>query len=176
MEDSEFTKAIQKMLAITAVGPSALRSQGAPGVIGAARRFLSDLDIAQFSVRSQSSFDALLDDATETLRRSFPANARHWGAARKALNLFLRDAFYNHYLNPRNGLEVAEEFLEIPLDGVIAQALRSRDQAKRLPRWKGVKYLDREVSRVYQEFASELAKRYKLARVHLDALLWTEGR
>jgi hypothetical protein len=53
MEDPEFTKMIQIMVAIFAVGPSALRSQGAPGVIAAARHYVSNMDLARFSISSQ---------------------------------------------------------------------------------------------------------------------------
>jgi hypothetical protein len=176
MDRGEFIKAIQKMVAVGAIGPSALRGQGAPGVIAAAREFLAALALEQFAVPTQARFDRVLDKATEDLQRAFPVRARHWGTARKALNLFLRDAFYNLYLHRSYGLGVAEKCFELPLDGITARALREENDARSLPRWHGVKYLDKKTSVLYQAFASELAKKRQIRRVHLDTFLWVEGR
>jgi len=51
MTDLELVKAIQKMVAVVTIGPSALRGQGAPGVISAARDFLANLDLHRFSLK-----------------------------------------------------------------------------------------------------------------------------
>ena len=37
------------------------------------------------------------------------------GAARKAINLFLRDALYNRYLNRRFALSWIQAWIEVPL-------------------------------------------------------------
>ncbi len=99
MDRREFISGIQKRVAVAAIGPSALRGQGAPGVIAAARQFLAALALEQFAVPTQAGFDRVLDKATEDLQRAFPVRARHWESARKALNLFLRDTFYSLYLS-----------------------------------------------------------------------------
>ncbi len=39
-----------------------------------------------------------------------------------------------------------------------------------LPRWLGVKHLDRVTSNVYQDAAERVAKRQQIARVHLDLI------
>ena len=53
-----------------------------------------------------------------------PKGAQAWGTARKALNIFLRDALYTTYLSKRYGLPRAEASLEIPLDSITAVRLR----------------------------------------------------
>ena len=55
----------------------------------------------------------------------------------------------------------------------LANNLKKKyDTEGELPRWPGVKYLTPEVSEVYQAFASKVARREGLKRVHLDAYLW----
>lgn len=146
MEHTSFIDMIHKKVAIAAIGPSALRSQGASGVIDAARGYLIALDLSQFADRGERSFSRRLDKVAEELREAFPVGARNWGAARKALNLFLRDSLYNLYLNRCYKLSSTEDWYEIPLDGVIARGLRTRDVSGHLPRWRGVKYLNKETN------------------------------
>jgi hypothetical protein len=45
-----------------------------------------------------------------------PAGAKNWGAARKALNLVLRDILYNQYLQREYGFNRIGKWLELPLD------------------------------------------------------------
>jgi hypothetical protein len=176
VNSSDLIKAIQEMVAVVAIGPSALRGQGAPGVIAAAREYLAELDLRKFAVGRQDRFDDQLDVATDRLCSRFPRGAQNWGAARKGLNLFLRDSFYNRFLCQHFHLEVAEKFYEIPLDGIIARGLIKRDSAQQLPRWKGIKYLNRDTSGSYQSFALIVAQEYGISRVHLDTILWIQGR
>lgn len=106
---------------------------------------------------------------------SLPRGSRSWGVARKALNLFLRDAFFNTYLRKRFKLLRAEACCEVPLDGVVANGLRMR-LPKKLPSWPGVRPLTKEVSDAYQTAAMQEARRMHFSRVHLDIYLWTSGR
>jgi hypothetical protein len=103
---------------------------------------------------------------------SFPSGAQHWGAARKALNLFLRDVLYNHYLSQHFRFRRIEKWLEVPLDSYTAKGIREKYGSKKLPPWKGIKYLTPEVSQAYQDAATKLASDSKFARVHLDVLYW----
>jgi len=90
-------------------------------------------------------FERLLDQETLTFKRRLPAGARHWGTARKALDVFLRDAAYNHYLREYFGLGPVEAWLEIPLDQDTAAGLRRDAPGSGLPRWPGVRHLTPEV-------------------------------
>jgi hypothetical protein len=169
MNDS-FFKAIQKWVAQTAIGTSTLRNQGSKGVILAARTFLQDVNLQKFSAKTHSQFARVLEQYTNELQNSFPENSKNWGAARKALNIFLRDVVYNKYLCERLNLEQIESWLELPLDKYVAEFLCIYD--KNLPRWHSIKYLSKEDSQLYQLAAARLANEKGVARIHLDLWLW----
>ena len=169
----DFIRTVQHKVAISALPASALRGQGEGGVTAAARSFLRTLDLSQFAVSDATRFAARLDQVTNQLRRALPPKCASWGIARKAVNLFLRDAFYNTYLRNRFKLSRAEACFELPLDGVVAKGLR-KWVSDPLPRWRGVKHLTPEASGIYQRVALKEALRMHLRRVHLDIYLWTE--
>lgn len=172
----KLSRTIQAKVAVSAIGASALRGQGAPGVVEAARRFLGNLDLRRFSVRSKKAFLSALDKTTTDLLGSFPPKARHWGAARKALNLFLRDSLYNYYLREQFKPERSEAWFEVPLDSAVAKGLSKWDESHVLPRWPKLVRLDKETNNSYQAFALECAIKRNWARVHLDAYLWLKYR
>jgi hypothetical protein len=132
-KDHQFYRDMQRYISITAIGPSALRNEGSAGVIKGARNYLAAIDLGAFRTKDESTFLNVLDAATEALKRALPQGARHWGAARKACNLFLRDICYNRFLCHRYGLDEAEEWMEIPLDGLVATALKRKGQRGGLP-------------------------------------------
>ena len=107
---------------------------------------------------------------------SLPIKNRPWGAARKAINLFLRDALYNQYLSKQFKLQSIESWLEIPLDSAVAKGLKLQSNRDELPRWPGLKNLEANVSEGFQVFASKRANLKKVARVHLDMYLWLDNR
>jgi hypothetical protein len=172
-EDPALLYQMQRRLAETSIGPSALRNQGSAGVIQAAKTFMEKLDLGAVCLDSESRFQRVLNKLTERLRSALPPNAQHWGAARKALNLFLRDAFYNRYTFGQYGLARLEPWLEVPLDKYVAIELLKGDRS--LPRWEGVKYLSPATSELYQASASIMAERRGVARVHLDLWLYRPG-
>ncbi len=156
---ADFLDSLRFRLAELAVGPSALRKQGAPGVIAAARSFLKGLDLCSFVVRKESDYLARLNRATESLQKVLPARAQHWGAARKALNLFLRDALYCSDLASHYRLQAIRSWLEVPLDRWVALGLRRyRNLSAGLPRWPGIKHLTPNASSEYQRVATAVAR------------------
>jgi hypothetical protein len=167
--------AIQRHVAVASTGPSTVRGQG-PGVSVAAREFLAVLPLRSFSAATEAYFRSSLDEATNDLVNSLPASARSWGLARKCLNIFLRNSFYNAHLASEYDLQASESFYEIPLDRIVARELRKRAGRNRLPRWPGVKHLEFSVSESYQTYAFELARAWNIRRVYLDTYLWVEGR
>jgi hypothetical protein len=88
---------IQTHVASVAVGPSAARGRGRSGVVERARRFLGVLPLSALGTSNQDHFRDELDRATRKLTAALPEPARCWGLSRKLLNIFLRDALYNHY-------------------------------------------------------------------------------
>jgi hypothetical protein len=169
-------RAIQARTAAVAISPSTVRGQGEAGVVGAARDFLTALDLKPFGVADQEAFRVALKEATTALKAALPAKARSWGVTRKCLNIFLRDAFYTCYLRDEYRLWRAEEWYELPLDRVVVVAMRGKAGRGVLPRWMGVKHLKPEDSREYQKYALSMARDMGIPRVHLDAYLWVDGR
>jgi hypothetical protein len=168
---------LKKFTAVTAVGVQALRRQGV-GVIGSIQKYLDALDLSQTtSLKDQDEFIRWLDEVTDALVDKYEVS---WGAARKAINLFLHACFYNRYLYVEYGLDRLETWLEIPLDQVIAGQLRKERRKKAgrglLPPWSGLGGLDKKKSEQFQECASQMATDEKLSRVHLDVGLWVNNR
>jgi hypothetical protein len=172
MEHEELIQGIQIRVATIAIGASTVRGQGVGGIVSSARRFLAQVPLQQFGVSSATQFASELDDATIGLMKKLPTPARSWGLARKCLNIFLRDTFYNVYLRDEFNLSSSEEHYEVPLDGRVAKRLGSATLAD-LPKWEGVKYLTKADSAKYQAFALQVASRMGITRVHLDTFLWS---
>jgi len=170
------TSAIQKHVATVSISPSTVRGQGAPGVVAVVRDHLASLRLSRFRVSDRGAFRRSLEGATQDLVSALPAAARSWGLARKCLNVFLRDSFYNARLVSEFGLGVAEPFFEVPLDRIVAKELRRHAGRGLLPIWPGVRHLTADMSEVYQAFALELSASWGIARVYLDTYLWVEGR
>ena len=165
--DPRLLKVFQRRQARAAIGASAARNQGGPGVVESARDFASRMKLMRFGTADGRLFARRLEAATQHLQAVLPRRATSWGVARKLLNIFLRDCLYNTYLTKAYGLERAERYFEVPLDSITARRLR--DEVAEMPRWRGVKYLTPEVSIAYQTAAQVIAERRGIARVHLDA-------
>lgn len=175
MKPKDFIRTVQRKVAFTAVGPSAVRGQG-KGVLRASQNFCSKIALARVPKSSAKRYQLWLDRQTELLLEALPIKNRPWGAARKAINLFLRDALYNKYLSRQFKLRSVEAWLEIPLDSAVAKGLKLRDHQGELPRWPGLKRLGPDISEAFQVFAARQARAEKLARVHLDMYLWLDNR
>jgi hypothetical protein len=158
------------------LSPSAARRMGPQGTLEAARTFLRQLDLRDFS--NPKSFALSLEAATLLMKDDLPHNARHWGSARKFLNLFLRDATYNYHLREAFDLQRIEKELELPLDSFSAKGVMEEAKNIKLPRWRGVIHLLPEVSDNYQRAASMIAssKSPPICRAHLDLIYWRRSR
>lgn len=174
--NNEFIQTVQKFVARESVGPSALRNQG-QGVLSAVHHYLDKIDLAGINAKDQFGYIGWLDRQTENLLQELPVKAKPWGAARKAMNLFMRTALYNRYLNDVFKLETIERWMEIPLDSAVTAGLKKRKARGELPRWPGLKKLTREISDQFQRAGKSLAiSRQNIAPVHLDMYLWMENR
>lgn len=170
--NAELINKLRRREASTAVGPSTARRMGPKGTICAAQKYLAGLDLARFRANSEKEFRAALDHATERFLDQLPAGAKHWGAARKFLNIFLRNVIYNRFLSEHYRLIILEPWLELPLDSQVAKGLREEAHGRSLPRWKTVIGLDRETNEKFQEFATSVARKENTYRVHLDIKYW----
>jgi len=144
------------------------------GTLDAARSFLETIRLGRMGIKKGWEFRERPDRLTEDLRISLPARAKYWGLARKILNMFLRDATYNHYLRNEFNLDRAETRLEIPLDSAVATGLRRRSPRGSLPPWpEGLKARG---PRCVSAAGIGTGCGLRMDRVHLDTVLWVDER
>lgn len=169
----DFLNTIQHYLAASTIGHSTLRNQGAKGVIQAARDYLAVLDLSRFRlVSDQSSYLEVLNSITKELQAALPLGARHWGAARKSINLFMRETCYNRFISDEFNLARLEPWMEIPLDSLVAAELHDRPGGDILDPWPGLIRLTATTSTAYQTFARILAAETGETLPALDMRLW----
>jgi hypothetical protein len=88
----DFLTQMGKHVAYTSVGPSTVRGQRNPGLVSKLRELLSAVDLADIASREPQDFPNSLESETRRIEQNMPAASRHWGIARKVLNIFLRGA------------------------------------------------------------------------------------
>ncbi|MEX1238415.1 MAG: hypothetical protein WEB30_01810 [Cyclobacteriaceae bacterium] len=183
MDRDEFLKQIHRRVAQTSVGPSAIRNQGASGLITISRNyFAKNISLTEFRKKLiTDSYKDYLDKLTADLRSGFPNGGKSWGAARKGLNLFFRDVVYNKYLadllnlptDYKDDLKTLRN-LEVPLDRDVASGLNKTFDD--LPRRTTIKDLNEKQSKLFQDKALIYADRRGIARIHLDLEFWRSER
>ena len=184
MTEKQFLEKVHRRVAQTCIGSSAIRNQGAGGLIDCMRYYFEhNIDIRRFmvAVEEERKYQAFLNHHTDKVLNLFPRNAQRWGAARKGLNLFFRDVTYNQFLAqyygiPR-GFKRYNQFvqhLEVPLDKEVGLRIR-RDSGGMAPRWISIKTLTPNISENYQSYALRIAKDLGVARVNLDLIYWREA-
>ncbi len=168
-----FIEKVQKRVANIAISPSTVRKQGASGMVDKAREFLSQLDLGKFKNISEEQFDDRLEKYTEKLMEKFPEGAKdNFGAARKSLNVFLEQAFYNKFLAKEYNLDKLEPFLEVPLDNDVLTNLKKHSDRGELPTNFTIKNLNKEENGKFQKFAKNLAQQKGISRIYLDLEFW----
>lgn len=176
--DKEFCKWVRERTAQTSIGASTVHGSQ-EGTAAAAREVLRNVDLAKFSqCRSKIAFHSLLDKKTNNLQAELPEE--QWGLARKCLNIFLREAFYNRYLSEYFKLKKLEPWLELPLDSHVAKQIKSRAKDSKLEKptaFPGVGKVTPAINKEYQDLAKQLLKEDSECRpfksiVHLDLLFW----
>jgi hypothetical protein len=172
--NDELLKRLLLRTASSSIGASTVRNQGAAGVVQAARRGLAKINLERYRGVGADRFSTLLNEDTNKLQRLLPPGARHWGTARKCINIFFRDILYNRFLNDRYSFSSFEPLLELPLDRHVATGLQSAREGKTLPRWTTIKRLTPETSAAYQKAATRIATRLGTHTVHLDLMYWRD--
>lgn len=170
----DFFDTLQARTAMLAVGRSTVRNQGGPGILDACRKYLRALDLTEFQVDTEDAFRVVLEAHTQTLMQRFPAKARkNWGAARKVMNIFLRDVVYNRPMCNRFRLSRLGPWLELPLDTVAYRGVcRDSGRELKVTHWPRIKRLTPEFSDKVQQVARRVAKAARTHRVHLDVKYW----
>jgi hypothetical protein len=87
VDEDEFLRQIHRRVAQTSVGPSAIRNQGASGLITISRNYFEkNINLTEFREKLiTDSYIDYLDKLTADLRNRFPDGGKSWGAARKGL-------------------------------------------------------------------------------------------
>ena len=172
MYENEFIQRMQNRIAELSVSASAVRKQGAGGITTAAREYLKTIDLRKFRTNTKKKFKSELNKSTRLLKEKLPQDAKNWGTARKILNLFLRDILYNRYLCDYYKYHRIEQWLEVPLDKYVANGIRREIPADCIPKWDNIKDLTANESNKFQDAANWIARKKKIARVHLDLWYW----
>lgn len=185
MTQDDFYTKLQRRIAQMAVGTSSLRNQGGSGLIKICRDYFEQkIELDEFFevLPDETKFIEFLNNHTNELVKLFPETAKSWGAARKGLNLFLRDIAYNKYFADKYKIPSALKSnnealknLEVPLDKDVATGLEKHYDTS-LPKWKGIKHLKPDDSKIFQQKAQELGKKKSIARVHLDLEFWRNNK
>ncbi len=66
---------IQRFESFTAICASTVRNQGAPGVVCATRKFLSEMDLGPFGTKNKDAFTGVLERKTNALQGALPEPA-----------------------------------------------------------------------------------------------------
>jgi hypothetical protein len=137
---------LRRRTAELSVGASTVRRAGRNGSGSSARATAGSAQGLRRLIAL--SLLAALDRETVRIQRQLPDGARHWGVARKVLNIFLRSCVYSRPLASAYGLAHIDRWLELPLDSQVAEGIVMCSGAK-LPRWRTVKAVSRRIHAEY---------------------------
>ena len=165
---------ISKIARFVAGLPPSVARWTKPGVYRAAIGFLQNHAVNLVTdLAAKATFAERLDNHTRELCVCHPDI--QWGAARKCLNIFIRDAAYNFYLRRAYDLEAVACELELPLDSFAVKGLFKDAKQFDLPKpppWQSIISLTSADSARYQLAAAEIARHKHICRVHLDFWYW----
>ena len=177
MTEQTFYQLLHRRLSQIAIGASSIRNQGSGGLIEILREYFeTEIDLGQFikSLVVETQYEEFLNRHTSHILARFPDKAKSWGAARKGLNLFLREIIYSKFFSHRfsipdnfDDFNQMVKFMEVPLDKEVALGLIVDSNGK-LPKWINIKHLTPTISETYQNQAFIIAAQENLARVNLD--------
>jgi hypothetical protein len=181
MTEKEFYQLLHRRLSQISIGASAIRNQGSGGLIKILRQYFEKkVNLEDFikSLNDETQYRNFLNGHTKNILTLFPDTVQSWGAARKGLNLFLREIIYSKFFSYRFSLpDNFEEFnqllkfMEVPLDKEVANGLIA-DSNGQLPKWINIKHLTPTLSEIYQSQAFIIATYENVARVNLDLKYW----
>jgi hypothetical protein len=171
MSSNTLVDLVLKWLPYSATGPSTLRGYET-GTLKALREELAKItasDLRGFATSDEQAFRDRLDFHTQPLQKI--SKNVSWGAARKVLNIYLRNAVYNHYVREALSLHLCEPFLEVPLDRLVGTALRKDPHGADLPVWKTLGDIQSQQNDEFQAVALKIADEKNLRRIHLDLII-----
>ncbi len=164
----------QKRISRTCISSNSILSNMYSGFL---RKFHANLHLiidlkAISTCKGELEFNALLDSYTSKLKQKVakPVNAEHWGICRKAINLYLRDCYYNKALNEHFSLDKVASYLETPIDSFAMKALAKYTS---FVKKSAIKALDKNTHQEWQKAAKTFAQANKLPnRVDADLKIY----
>jgi len=180
----EDIEAIREYVAVTSVGPSTVRGY-AENTKSICQRHLSKFPLDALAECSPREFLEFLDARTTVLMRLMSRNRKlldhesYFGLARKVLNIFLRNSYYNQFLISRYNIAKHEGLFEVPIDSRSAAGIRRDCRDLEIVYedpwyWNGLLYHDWDTNAQYQDAASRIAENEGTIRVHLDSYYYPE--
>ena len=163
-------KFTQKKISAEVFGPNTLRSLP-KGTKKMLEEHPCQVTLAKLPI-TKAGYSNWLDSQTTKLKTAI--SGMEWGVARKAMNIFMRDVFYNRFLFNAYCNDTMGDWLEIPVDRLVANALLMRFPD--LSPWKTLKHLEPIAHTAYQNAALKLAICKGTTRVHLDLVLYLNNR
>ena len=176
---------IRRYVAETSVGPSTVRGY-VKNTQKICRAFLAEIDLAELSKIDEPSFKSWLNEKTDALYIQLRRQGRRkkgvetYGIARKVVNIYLHNVFYNGVLSRKYGLADLCDFLEVPIDSHVREwlLLIARNTCPPLTidplisRADKIWRIDEKANSAYQVLASQVARQLDTERVHLDAYFY----
>ena len=121
-------KQFLKSISRRAIGNSTLRNLGEEGIRERVRNWLEKcMTYNCLVILKGNDYRDWLDRKTLCLNEylhDFLKVENGWGAARKVLNIFVRDCYYNDIINKNWGLRGFEKYFEVPLDNMTMYGIR----------------------------------------------------
>lgn len=152
--------------------------QSTEGGVKRAREFLiSSIPLTQFSSFSDLNYADFLNGQAEALALKLPRpedGRPNWGAARKAINIFMRLCAMNKDLHQGFNLVSIEPYLEVPLDSHVVKKI-DREIGSAYAKNFRIKNLTSQLSSEIQSAATKIAMDKGLHRYELDVLYWNSA-
>ena len=173
MTEEEFLTAIQRYVAVSAIGVTAVRGS-TRGVLKWLVRSRPKVDLTDFSVTDKARFRAALYVQTSDSSIAFLKEGKRGvslerpstSSARRLLQLLPP-----HCVRVDQGRVVVRGSAGFHGCGIAAQA----ESSGAGPAWSTVKGLSPSQNAAYQEALRALGAYLGVAAVHLDSMLWLEG-
>lgn len=179
IDQGEWAEKLRKHFCIACIGGSTLRGQSTKGKNDRCRAFLKNTFLLEdLSKLNEKVFLKHIDSKTIELSQELPkpdCKPPNWGAARKAINIYLRLCVMNKDINSFYNLSSIEEYLEVPLDSETVRGIKKESKAN-LPSKFTIRNLAKTESDKFQEAARKVAKKKKIHRYELDVVLWNSEK
>jgi hypothetical protein len=170
-----------RYVAEVSVGPSTTQSYKREGAFRYGD-FLRSRNLTSLFDKTEAEFTAWLNMQSTRLSKHIVAtkdpSVSTWGMARKILNIFLHNVYFNNVLHQGYQLERIEPYFEVPLDSdVVAWLLRVADETQiefenPITGKFAVYKVTKTANESFQRLATKVARKFRTSRVYLDTYFY----